>query len=50
MTLLEQLRGNFPKTIDKSKPIFSSIVANDNDDAAIQKQLVDLFNYMKEWI
>lgn len=50
MTLLEQLRGNFPKTIDKSKPIFSSIVANDNGDAAIQKQLVDLFNYMKEWI
>lgn len=50
MDLLEQLRGNFPKTIDKSQPIFSSIVANEKADAAIQKQLTDLFNYMKEWI
>ena len=49
MTLLEQLRGNFPKTIDKSKPVFSSLIANDNGDAAIQKQLNDLFAYMKEW-
>ena len=50
MNLTEQLRSNFPKTIDKSKPIFSSLVANDNGDAAIQKQLIDLFAYMKEWI
>ena len=50
MDLLEQLRGNFPKTIDKSKPLFSSIVANDRHNAAIQKQLEDLFKYMKEWI
>lgn len=50
MTLLEQLRGNFPKTIDKSKKVFSSIIANDKKDASIQKQLNDLFNYMKEWI
>ena len=49
MTLLEQMRGEFPKTIDKSKPVFSSIIANDNNDASIQKQLIDLFNYMKEW-
>lgn len=50
MDLLEQLRGNFPKTIDKSKPLFSAIIANNNRNASIQKQLIDLFNYMKEWI
>lgn len=50
MNLKEQLRGNFPKTIDKSKPVFSSLIANDNNNAAIQKQLKDLFDYMKEWI
>ena len=50
MNLLEQLRGNFPKTIDKSKPVFSGLIANDNHDAAIQKELEDLFAYMKEWI
>ena len=50
MDLLEQLRGNFPKTIDKSKPVFSSLIANNNGTAAIQKQLEDLFAYMKEWI
>ena len=49
MNLLEQLRGNFPKTIDKSKPVFSSLIANNNGTAAIQKQLNDLFAYMKEW-
>ena len=50
MDLLEQLRGNFPKTIDKSNPVFSSLIANDEHNAAIQEQLEDLFNYMKEWI
>ena len=50
MELKEQLRGNFPKTIDKSKPVFSSLIANDKGTAAIQKQLNDLFKYMKEWI
>lgn len=50
MNLTEQIRGNFPKTIDKSKPVFKALIANDNSDAAIQKQLVYLFNYMKEWI
>ena len=50
MNLKEQLRGNFPKTIDKSKPVFSALIANDKGDAAIQKQLQDLFDYMKEWI
>ena len=43
MDLKEQLRGNFPKTIDKSKPVFSSLIANDKGNAAIQKQLQDLF-------
>lgn len=50
MNLLEQLRGNFPKTIDKSSPLFSSIITNENHDASIQKQLEYLFAYMKEWI
>ena len=50
MDLLEQLRGNFPKTIDKSNPVFSSLIANDEHNAAIQEQLEYLFNYMKEWI
>lgn len=50
MNLTEQIRGNFPKTIDKSKPVFSSLIVNSNSDAAIQKQLVYLFDYMKEWI
>ena len=27
----------------------SSLVANENNNGAIQKQLIDLFNYMKEW-
>lgn len=49
MNLADQLRGNFPKTIDKSRPIFSALIANDNGDAAIQKQIADLLAYMKEW-
>ena len=44
MDLLEQLRGNFPKTIDKSNPVFSSLIANDEHNAAIQEQLEYLFN------
>ena len=50
MNLYNQLQGNFPKTIDKSKPVFSSIIANKNNNASIQAQLIYLFNYMKEWI
>lgn len=50
MDLLNVMRSSFPKTIDKSKPIFSSLVANSNNNGAIQKQLIDLFAYMKEWI
>ena len=49
MDLVNQIRSNFPKTIDKSKPIFSALIANDNGNAAIQKQLVDMLSYMKEW-
>ena len=50
MDITNQIRGNFPKTIDKNKPIFSAIIANDNKDASIERQLVDLMSYMKEWI
>ena len=49
MDLLNQMRGTFPKTIDKSKPVFSAIVANSQGTGAIQKQIVDLLAYMKEW-
>ncbi|WP_407432510.1 hypothetical protein [Methanobrevibacter sp.] len=49
MDLLEQIRGTFPKTIDKSKPIFSAVVANSAGTGAIQKQVTDLLEYMKEW-
>ena len=50
MELVNQIRESFPKTIDKSKPIFSALIANDNGDAAIQKQLQDMHDYMQEWI
>lgn len=50
MNLLEQLRGNFPKTIDKSKPVFSWLIANENKTGRIQQQLEYLIAYMKEWI
>ena len=50
MDLKNQLRSVFPKTIDKSKPVFSSLIANDQNDAVIQEQLAYLFDYMKEWI
>jgi hypothetical protein len=50
MNLLEQIRGNFPKTIDKSKPVFSSLIGNEKGNGAIQRQLTYLLNYMKEWI
>ena len=49
MNLLNQMRESFPKTIDKVKPVFSSLIANANNDGALQKQLIDLFEYMKEW-
>lgn len=49
MTIKERLRFNFPKTFDTSQPNFSAIIANDKGDAAIEKVLTDLKNYMNEW-
>lgn len=49
MDLLNQMRATFPKTIDKSKPIFSALVANSDGTGAMQKQVADLLKYMKEW-
>lgn len=49
MNLLNQMRESFPKTIDKTKPVFSSLIANANNNGALQKQLIDLFAYMQEW-
>ena len=50
MKLIDQIRGSFPTTIDKSKPVFSSLIANDKNNAVIQKQIIDLQQFMKEWI
>ncbi|MBQ6056837.1 MAG: hypothetical protein IJL34_04105 [Treponema sp.] len=50
MNLTTQIQSNFPKTIDKTRSLFSSLVANKNQDAVIQKQIIDLLAYMKEWI
>lgn len=49
MDLLNQMRGTFPKTIDKSRPVFSAMIANSEGTGAIQKQVADLLAYMKEW-
>lgn len=49
MTIKEQLRSNFPLTIDKSKPVFSSLVANDKGTATLEKALTDVSTYMNQW-
>lgn len=49
MDLTTQIRGNFPKTINKGKPVFSALVANDKQTAVIEYQIVQLLAYMKEW-
>ena len=49
MDVLNVMRSVFPKTIDKSKPVFSSLIANEENNAALQKQILDLLTYMKEW-
>lgn len=50
MNLTEQIIGNFPKTIDKSKPVFSKLIANDDKDGVLQAQIEYLLAYMKEWV
>lgn len=49
MNILNLMRSVFPKTIDKSKPVFSSLIANEDGNASLQKQIVDLYTYMREW-
>lgn len=49
MVVKEQLRNIFPKTINKSGKVFSSLVANDKGDASIEKELTSLLNYMDSW-
>ena len=49
MTVKEQLRANFPKTIDKDDPIFCSLIANDDGDAALEYELTHLIEFMREW-
>ena len=50
MDLTEQIVGNFPKTIDKSKPIFSRLIANEDKNGVLQVQIEYLLAYMKEWV
>ncbi|MCR4900246.1 MAG: hypothetical protein K5907_05460 [Treponema sp.] len=49
MDVLNLMREVFPKTIDKDKPVFASLIANKDGTAALQKQILDLFAYMNEW-
>lgn len=49
MELVNQICENFPKTINKGKPVFSSLIANPDNTASIQKQIIDILQYMKEW-
>jgi hypothetical protein len=49
MELVNQIGSDFPKTIDKSKPIYSALIANNNGNAAVQKQIISILKYMKEW-
>lgn len=49
MTIKEQLRSAFPKTVNKSGIVYTSLVANDNGSAAIEKELTNLSNYMRKW-
>lgn len=49
MTIRDQLRANFPKTIDKSAPVFSALVANDEGTGAFEYELNHLIQFMSEW-
>lgn len=49
MTIKEELRGNFPTSIDKTKTEFSALVANDKGTSAIETVLTNLLGYMAEW-
>lgn len=49
MNLKSQLRNSYPNIIDKTKEIFSALVVNDKETAALQSALNDLIVYMKGW-
>lgn len=50
MTVKEQMRACFPKTIDRTAPVFSAMVANNEGTAAFEYELSNLISYMKEWV
>ena len=50
MTLKDQLRSNFPKTINKTAPIFAALVVNDSGTAAFEYELNFLKSFMQEWV
>ena len=49
MTIKEQLRSNFPSIINKTRPVFTSLVASEDGSAAIEKELDDIISYMANW-
>ena len=49
MTIKEQLRANFPKTVNKTGSVFSSLVANEEGTGAIEYELNHLIEFMKDW-
>lgn len=49
MTISEKLKNNFPSTLSKSGKFFSAFIANDQKTGAIEKELYNIVNYMKEW-
>lgn len=49
MTIKEQLRSNFPNIINKTMPVFTSLVASDDGTAVLEKHLTDLIDYMAGW-
>ena len=49
MTIGQQLKGNFPKSVNKNDSIFQALVASDNGDGTFEKVLQSLKDYMTEW-
>lgn len=49
MDIGEQLRGNFPNTIRKDKPLFSAMVSNPDKTGAIESVLNDVKKFGEEY-
>ena len=49
MTINQQLISNFPKNINKTGTIFSSLVASTSKNGTLEQVLQELKDYMDEW-